>query len=478
MKRSLQNPRVLTALFLMFAVTALNLLARWEGQSHSALIWLLPILLLRLFRMNSGFVWIAGTAVLLVLENILTARLSGLSDATGTVFIGLFTLLSFLPYELDRRLVRKTNSQTDQFFSTLLFPAAGVLLAFAVSKSAGALYMTPFLFNGDNPVLLQTASFAGNLLVLFLVLWPAPLINNYFDDRSKTNRANLFAFLFIFIATSAYGIFQISRELPYSNVRLSIIDNQFESPEFYSGQMAVTDLPPEMEEVYEAVPFMRAGYATLQGGELLTWTKGFSVDTRSFEDFIDSAQKLARKSNAYIFFPLISNESSLRGDHEDNQKQDNPKLYFVGIDNRGKRLSVQLSTEGPLFAHTPYGAVQYVRLDELMKIKKTEAGLLVVVHDQENGYMPQSLAILRGIELGTNIVFQMDDRIQMYSGRGRLLHDESMTDENNKTATFMVPLQEFGSFPGAVSFVALVIFVLFLGAIARSIRILKQEQKS
>jgi apolipoprotein N-acyltransferase len=285
-----------------------------------ALTWVAPIFLLRFLRSTRPVAALPLTAVLFIaaarpmLYGIIPPGLGSLS----WLLTAYFGLIWFLPYLLDRLLVRPPGT----FLSTLLFPCASVAVEYLNAVALGNWGSTA-LTQFDNLILLQILSVAGLWGITFLAAWFGPVFlwarDNGFEWRKI--RPGISTFAGITLAALIFGGFRLTfSQISQPTVRIAglhlgddlmdTLSSRLPGPEAQAGNRS--EALAEKRQAMELY-FAKSAECARQGASVVFWPEAaVSVNREEEAEFLARASRLAREEGVY-FMPAYHLSPSPRG---------------------------------------------------------------------------------------------------------------------------------------------------------------------
>lgn len=297
---SLDSPRARGA-FLLLGSLALCLSN--GATAHPAAAWLAPVLLLRFAVTTSP---LGGTAAL-ALAGAVASYVSMLgvipiAQAEFLVTCVISGLLGTLPYLAHRLLAPALGSVA----GTLVFPAAAVALAYALSLASpfGSWGADGYVQAGFLP-LMQFAAVAGVWGVGFFVFWCASASQGLFPPGPRRGRFAFGVFAVGFILALACGSWRIWRapEAP-DGVEVAALSTPAGLPDrFFDGCAGRDDSACRDAGAWKRIDalFERSAAAAGTGAALVVWPEGSAQYDAPLEaEFVRRAQAFVRQHGVYL----------------------------------------------------------------------------------------------------------------------------------------------------------------------------------
>ncbi|MEM7371893.1 MAG: nitrilase-related carbon-nitrogen hydrolase [Bacteroidota bacterium] len=301
--------------------------------------WVVPILLIRLFRTHT--LW---KAILLVY---IPTSLGGIIANYGVVpyplpiFLGILLLgglFGLIPLLLDRWL----HSRLPDLLATLVYPAAVVLLDYWTASGPQGVWGNVANTQYGFLPLMQLASVTGIWGIGFLIYWAGPMVN-LLDERWRQKASLRPAMLYgglLLLVIAGGGIRMLTAPQADKNIKVAglSVNNLFILQRMYEAEKGEPIMIPsrisqsdpalaELSSVYPAffaessaprfTPVLQAYEESLEnlfqqslravdeGAEVIVWSEG-SVTCLKFmeQDFIAMGQQFAAEHQVYLFFPM------------------------------------------------------------------------------------------------------------------------------------------------------------------------------
>lgn len=242
------------------------------------------------------------------------------AGAMFTLYAGVFGLLVFLPYVVDRLL----RPHIRGFAATLVLPAAWVTVEYVLHLilPLGTFFSMAYTQSINLP-LLQIMSVTGLWGVTFLVLWFASVANYAWEGGFEVKQIGrgVAVYVIILLAVVFLGGLRLALFPPsgetvqvavlVTNVNKEVIpaDTSELHQRLIDGTLTQADrqeLTQTMEEINSDL-LERSRVQARAGSKIITWTE---YNAHVFKDeetaFLDQCRQLAREEQIYLVFPLIT----------------------------------------------------------------------------------------------------------------------------------------------------------------------------
>ncbi len=242
------------------------------------------------------------------------------AGAMFTLYAGVFGLLVFLPYVVDRLL----RPHIKGFAATLVLPAAWVTVEYLLHLilPLGTFFSMAYTQSINLP-LLQIMSVTGLWGVTFLVLWFASVANYAWEGGFEVKQIGrgVAVYVIILLAVVFLGGLRLALFPPsgetvqvavlVTNVNKEVIpaDTSELHQRLIDGTLTQADrqeLAQTMEEINNDL-LERSRVQARAGSKIITWTE---YNAHVFKDeetaFLDQCRQLAREEQIYLVFPLIT----------------------------------------------------------------------------------------------------------------------------------------------------------------------------
>ncbi|MBD3669819.1 MAG: hypothetical protein HUJ29_03520 [Gammaproteobacteria bacterium] len=512
---------------LLLGIFFLNMVAAGEYVLWPAA-WLLPVLLVWVFRHYPRWYYFWIVVVVLGISNVITLQgMTPLPVPVEAMFHLFVTLVALVPYWLDRRYHRRRQG----FSSSLVLPVAMVLLEYVNTLTSpwGSWGATAYT-QADNLVLAQFAALFGIYGIGFLIYWTAALVNNWYEQASlRRMRNSLAAYLAVILFVVIYGSMQLSATQASDSIRVAaIVKSNFEligrvykdhtgdelditrtvsqaSPEIMKAGPAMQDFfaHPSAERYaktrdllhdIENEAFILAEQAIENGASVIAWFEGQFYGFGPQEDaLIQRGREFAARHNVTLFMPMAI---------IDPEKIESQSPYFM-------KNQIVIIDRGGQIVHTYHkakpvpGAEPVKPGDGLIPVIEVDDARLsaVICYDADfPQFMTQSgrkgtqilfipsgdwfnikrthldMARMRAIENGVNVVRPANNGISsVIDSHGRLLKQINYFEHPNHTLMADVPVATRETFYSrnsevfiyAMLVLALILFVDYLIALFR-----------
>jgi apolipoprotein N-acyltransferase len=487
----------LTLVVLVFLATLL-LSPKWLFPLAA---WILPFLLVRLFRKHK--LWQA--TLLVFVPSVLGSAIANygvvpypLSALVSIMLIG--GLFGLLPLLLDRWLYHKMPG----LLATLAFPALSVILDYFSASGPqgvwGNLVNTQY---GFLP-LLQLSAYTGIWGIGFLIYWSGPVINLVVDRwQQKKSLRPAFVYGSIFLLVLAGGgirlLLQAKEEVPSVKVAGISVDNLFIAERMYEAEKGqaiqipakTSQSDPLLSEVFsvyaaffaetEAPRFatvqeayqesltgllQKSTEAVHQGAKVIAWSEGSAQCLKSMEKaFIRQGQDFARKNQVWFFYPMavfIPEKFASGQPYLENKVLTiNPQgeivnTYFKNVPVPDLEPSVP--GDGKLHAfETPYGRISPAICYDadfpamMRQLSALNTELLVLPSGDWDAIDPLHgrMALIRGIENGTAVLRPVNQAHTLASDAfGRVLARDDFFADGDHLLITEIPMQAVQTFYG------------------------------
>jgi apolipoprotein N-acyltransferase len=301
--------KTISLLFGILAITLSGL--NWHLGIAS---WLAPVFVL-FFTRNSKkhALWLLFAGALVA--GSISRTCFAVNDKSLTTIItnGLLFALPFtMPYVIDKLIYRNNRN----FWYTLVFPAAVVLVEYILSSTLGSWGLTAHTISLGNP-LVQSVSIIGLFGLGFIITWFGSLVNwiNYNGMRNKATMRGMIIYISILFFLFGYGVISsIKNEnakmvhvaaingktdiLNVFNTYNSVFDTLSKFPkskitrEMFSTDMEITAIISDSEE------------ALNHKAKIVVWNEYALILNRAQQDSV--VQKVCTLSEKYKAYILIS----------------------------------------------------------------------------------------------------------------------------------------------------------------------------
>ena len=237
-----------------------------------------------------------------------------------TLYAGVFGLLVFLPYVIDRLFRPRLKG----FAATLVLPAGWVTIEYLLHLilPLGTFFSMAYTQSSNLP-LLQIMSVTGLWGVTFLVLWFASVANYAWEGHFEVKQIGrgVAVYGIILLAVVFLGGLRLALLPPAgetvqvailtTNVNKEVIpaDTSELHQRLIDGTLTQVDrraLAQTMEEINNDL-LERSRVQARAGSKIITWTE---YNAHVFKDqetaFLDRCRQLAREEQIYLVFPLIA----------------------------------------------------------------------------------------------------------------------------------------------------------------------------
>lgn len=284
--------------------------------------WIAPIFLLFFTKHNkwSGFIpFYIGMAV--------AAALSKTAENLSGLFIIYITtglsqgLVNSLPYIIEKQLVKRE----DEFYSTLVFPSAVVLVEYLLSLVLG-IWGNPSIAQYHYLDLIQISSVIGIFGISFLVAWLASVVNWIISNGAerKNIRKGLGIYAIVFSVALLYGGIRINIFPPRSgtvNVASIVSDTDLHQV-FQRWEKEISALSENMKVKIPDDVFSFTSAIELQlhktqealhnGARIVVWNEISLILKQPQKDsLLIQIRKLCRENNGYVLAAFLEEETGL-----------------------------------------------------------------------------------------------------------------------------------------------------------------------
>lgn len=326
-------------LIMLGIVLLLNLVASGKYVIWPAA-WLLPILLVWLFRHYPQWYKFWFLVAAIYIGNLVSSQgITPLPPMAAYLFILFTTLVSLIPFWLDRRFHQRRNS----FIATLVLPVTAVLLELLNTlTSPWGSWGSAAYSQADNLLFAQFASVFGIYGITFLLYWTASVANYVYEHHAWSSRDHgVMAYVVIMLAVLTYGGIQLAtsattdRQIRVAAIVKDNLDMVRAVYEDHSGkQLQISDMvsqaDPGLMVANEAMtdflesPFQdkyqhsravihsindsaiaMAETAAFDGAKVITWFEGqfYSFDNEEVE-LIKRMQAFAAQHHVTLLVPM------------------------------------------------------------------------------------------------------------------------------------------------------------------------------
>ncbi len=283
--------------------------------------WLAPVFVVRFLRTQKVFPGLflgyLVSAVAFYFEWQAAFQDAG---AMFTLYTGIFGLLVFLPYGVDRLL----RPRLQGFAATLILPTAWVTVEYVLHLilPLGTFFSVAYTQSINLP-LLQIMSITGLWGVTFLVVWFASVINYAWEGGFEIKRIGRGVAVYgvVLLAVTFFGGLRLALFPPsgptvqvatlVTNVNEEVIPS--DTTELHQRLMDGTLTEADRRELSRIMTdinadlFNRTRVQARSGSKIINWTEYnahvFKADETAF---LDRARQLAREEQIYLVFPLIT----------------------------------------------------------------------------------------------------------------------------------------------------------------------------
>jgi len=403
--------------------------------------WIGSVFFLRYFRMQRGF-----RGILLAFPFILLAShiyFIGLAEQVQLWFkivIALsFTLYIMIPCLVDRFLYKKIRNQ---FLSTLLYPAALIVIQFLLSyieQLGTILHWTGSMFSLKP--LIQLVSVTGVWGPSFLVGWLASIINLLWEEKFdlKKTRIPVITFTGLFLLIIIWGSVRMVFFAPGpGTVKIgSVVVGFQEDNMFYTYEDMPEKEKLKLKEKYRVLThqvqnelFLTSEKLIPSGIKILSWPSGNAVVFAEEEaQLIQRMQDFAREQKIY-FFPSLLVLGDYKGPDENHVLAILPDGQIAYDHYKGRSPNAGYY-QGNLveIINTPYGRIASPICFEMefhrfiRQAGKKGVDILIVPGDEPAGgaaKMHTEFSMIRSIENGCSMVRTTLEGLTMgadYQGR-------------------------------------------------------------
>ena len=272
--------------------------------------WLAPIFLLRFTR--SARSWVHLLALLTLMCVAARVMLYGIIPNLGLLTLALtvyYGLLWFLPYLIDRWLVRSSGT-----LSTLVFPCAYVAVEYVQAVANGSWGAIAYS-QVENLPLLQLSAVTGMWGITFVITWTAACAVTMWDEWTRGRRpwrlaASVAAVLAIVLlggglriarapSGDSIAVASFTAAAQLDDLRSSVRERGFTD----FAELAKVDRPyfaGLLDNLYPDI-FRRTREAASPGVRVVMWPEeGIDVLEEVEPTFLDSAQNVARTADVHL----------------------------------------------------------------------------------------------------------------------------------------------------------------------------------
>lgn len=300
--------------WLWLALGALLGLFTYGAWLVPPIVWLAPALTLRFLRTQPT---LRGFALALpVTAAMLAVLLRGVAPIPGVgyaIFVVIGATLGLVPYLLDRLLAPRLPG----FAATLVFPCAMVALEFLNAQGEwGTWGATAYTQSGNLP-LTQIISVAGLWGVVFLMSWPAALLNWAWEQgwRWERVRGGLLAYAALLAVALGFGYARLATPAPGATVRVAGIPaanppliSSDEAERALVGRVLDGKATPDdraaaraLFEAANADLLARSAIEAQAGARIIFWAEGNATVLKDDEAaLVERGQALARAQGVYL----------------------------------------------------------------------------------------------------------------------------------------------------------------------------------
>lgn len=279
--------------------------------------WLAPVLLLY-YSKNSKW---SGILLLGLGIAVASAISKSAENLPGIFLIYITTGLGYglvytLPFVLEKLLTRKD----EKFYSTLVFPAAVVMIDYLLSLLIG-IWGHPAIAQYNNFNLIQFASLFGVFGISFLVAWCASIINWVLQNGVKTSRLmkGLAVYGPILIAVLLYGFLKTgSSPVESEEVKLAAIVSNTDIQEVFSdwegeirelAESSDLEIPAGVFSELSAVEsqIKKTQEALSQGAKIVVWNEiSLILQKSQLDALVQQIGKMCKENEAYVLLAVLA----------------------------------------------------------------------------------------------------------------------------------------------------------------------------
>lgn len=283
--------------------------------------WLAPVFMVRFLRTQRVFPGlVVGYLVSAVAFYFAWQAAFQDAGAMFTLYTGIFGLLVFLPYAVDRLIAPHLRG----FGATLVLPAAWVTVEYVLHLilPLGTFFSVAYTQSINLP-LLQVMSITGLWGVTFLVVWFASVINYAWEGGFEIKRIGRGVAVYgtlllavtllggwrLALAPSTAPTVQVSTLVTNVNKEVIPSDTSELHQRLMDGTLTEADrreLSQTMSEINDDL-FNRTRVQARAGSKIVNWTE-YNAHVFKAEEtaLLDRARQLAREEQIYLVFPLIT----------------------------------------------------------------------------------------------------------------------------------------------------------------------------
>lgn len=275
--------------------------------------WLAPIFLMRFARRTRLIVWIPVIAVVSYAASVIALR--NIFPWPMVFLVSVTAVSAVVPYLLDRLVARRLPV----FLSTLIFPAASVILEWLISLSGLGTLGSVVNSQGGVLTLGQASSVVGIWGILFLITWCAPAVNTAWEigPTQRSAQRAIAPLLAVLVLVVAAGSARLAfAEQPSSTVRVAgltadrELQEAMEAPsiqEVAVGSTAVresarAEFAPVVDEL-----FTRTESTARDGARIVAWAEAAGFVLKEDEEaMVDRARQIATEHEIYLQLAIVT----------------------------------------------------------------------------------------------------------------------------------------------------------------------------
>jgi len=286
----------------LLAGTAMLALSTWRWNMPIAA-WLAPVFWMRFFRGQRR--WYVLLLALPCMTAASWVNKQGAWDIDPEIE-PLFALLACMPLivalVIDRYMVRRLGDLA----GTLVFPAAGVVLDYALSFVPLGTDFSPAPSQFAVKPVLQLSALTGGWGITFVMLWLAPVANLLWERRSlRTAPVAVYAACIALVLLGGEARLALQRPAGpaarIAGVTIAHARNYWdEIGDFGTPPDAARALAPELDALEDDL-FAASGRAAAAGAQIIFWSEGNAVVLPEHRDaFVDRARAFAQEHGIYL----------------------------------------------------------------------------------------------------------------------------------------------------------------------------------
>jgi len=463
-KSGQENKISIVKCLLVCAAAVCYLLANGQ-HSVPTLAWIYPVLFLYLLRTSKTAKSLFLLSAIYIVGFIIQwLDVLGMGAGLCIALAIIFSAIKILPYMLYYSNIRNKDS----FWATALFPAAMVLVEYAIYLIYPILGgLSDVYTQYQNQILMNFSSLFGVYGVIFIMYWTAAVAVWLYSNRSMMRKAkkgiavylSVAGLVFIYGACMAVFPVNANETVRIASITVPVKETLEEDDDvskvFYSNTFSDENLLNTREKLslIHNELFVKTKEEAVNGAKIVFWSELNGAVMREDEDaLIKRAAQAANENHIYLVISLLT--KTPYEDYKENKTiAFNPSgeivaEYFKTVRSIGE-LCIKGTGEMESFS-SEYGELtSFICSDMASSAMISQAGrkgvdIILVPASDWKAMSPIAIktAIVRGIENGCSIVRQTNMGISVAADyTGKVLATSNYFTSERKTMVVEIPTQ-------------------------------------